>query len=110
MNSSPVWSLSQSAWWHLSQVFSILIADTIKRIVLLFGSVSLLVYSLEVSASFLCSCIAAESALRDDYSPMQEHKKDAETYKEYTSNETDPNKRTIRLIVSAIKIENTWDK
>ena len=41
---------------------------------------------------------------------MQEHKKDAETSKEYTSNETDPNKRTIRLIVSAIKIENTWDK
>ena len=53
---------------------------------------------------------AAESALRDDYSPMQEHKKDAETSKEYTSNETDPNKRAIRLIGSAIKIENTWDK
>jgi hypothetical protein len=56
------------------------------------------------------SASAAEGALREDYSPMQEHKKDAETSEDYTSEETDPNKRTVRLIVSAIKIENTWDK
>jgi hypothetical protein len=54
--------------------------------------------------------IRAKGALRDDYSPMQEHKKDAETSEDYTSNETDPNKRTIHLFVSAIKFENTWDK